>query len=138
MDGPVPRGLVMSVIHSLTINVEGKSAAHLKKLLELALFELEELQESSWHKHEGDCLPLQMSGDLGSYRLEYKLGSQALIDAQAELIASGYRRTEVTDFRSNNYSVFEHDEKLPMRLYLKTALVVEHDVAEHEAGNIPF
>lgn len=37
----------MSKIHSLTINVEGKSAEHLKKLLELALFELQELQQQS-------------------------------------------------------------------------------------------
>ncbi|MFK3606643.1 hypothetical protein A7D21_00610 [Pseudomonas sp. AP19] len=128
----------MSKIHSLTINVEGKSAEHLKKLLELALFELQELQQQSWRKRDGDSLPLQMSGDMGCYVLEYKLGSHALVAAQADLIAKGYRKTDVTEWRTENYSVFEHDHKPPVRLYLETVRVDEHDVEEHEKNNFSF
>ncbi|RON08511.1 hypothetical protein BK659_14065 [Pseudomonas brassicacearum] len=128
----------MSKIHSLTINVEGKSAEHLKKLLELALFELQELQQQSGRKRDGDSLPLQMSGDMGSYTLEYKLGSHALVAAQADLIAQGYRKTDVTEWRTDNYSVFEHDDKPPVRLYLESVRVEEHDVEEHEKNNFSF
>ncbi|MBN2976827.1 hypothetical protein D3C77_398110 [compost metagenome] len=128
----------MSKIHSLTINVEGKSAEHLKKLLELALFELQELQQQSGRKRDGDSLPLQMSGDMGSYTLEYKLGSHALVAAQADLIAQGYRKTDVTEWRTDNYSVFEHDDKPPVRLYLESVRVDEHDVQEHEKNNFSF
>ncbi|MBC8784419.1 MULTISPECIES: hypothetical protein [Pseudomonas] len=128
----------MSKIHSLTINVEGKSAEHLKKLLELALFELQELQQQSGRKRDGDSLPLQMSGDMGSYTLEYKLGSHALVAAQADLIAQGYRKTDVTEWRTDNYSVFEHDDKPPVRLYLESVRVDEHDVEEHEKNNFSF
>ncbi|SDT41165.1 hypothetical protein SAMN05216598_5556 [Pseudomonas asplenii] len=122
----------MSTIHSLTINVEGKSAEHLKKLLELALFELQELQQRSWRKSDGDSVPLKMSGDMGCYTLEYKLGSHALVAAQADLVAQGYRKTDVTEWRTENYSVFEHDDKPPVRLYLESVRVDEHDVEEHE------
>ncbi|XSS65207.1 hypothetical protein ACP9OK_09590 [Pseudomonas sp. B11] len=128
----------MSKIHSLTINVEGKSAEHLKKLLELALFELQELQQQSGRKRDGDSLPLQMSGNMGSYTLEYKLGSHALVAAQADLIAQGYRKTDVTEWRTDNYSVFEHDDKPPVRLYLESVRVDEHDVEEHEKNNFSF
>jgi hypothetical protein len=128
----------MSKIHSLTINVEGKSAEHLKKLLELALFELQELQQQSGGKRDGDSLPLQMSGDMGSYTLEYKLGSHALVAAQADLIAQGYRKTDVTEWKTDNYSVFEHDDKPPVRLYLESVRVDEHDVEEHEKNNFSF
>ena len=128
----------MSKIHSLTINVEGKSAEHLKKLLELALFELQELQQQSGRKRDGDSLPLHMSGDMGSYTLEYKLGSHALVAAQADLIAQGYRKTDVTEWRTDNYSVFEHDDKPPVRLYLESVRVDEHDVEEHEKNNFSF
>lgn len=128
----------MSKIHSLTINVEGKSAEHLKKLLELALFELQELQQQSGRKRDGDSLPLQMSGDMGSYTLEYKLGSHALVAAQADLIAQGYRKTDVTEWRTDNYSVFEHDDKPPVRLYLESVRVDEHDVEDHEKNNFSF
>lgn len=128
----------MSKIHSLTINVEGKSAEHLKKLLELALFELQELQQQSGRKRDGDSLPLQMSGGMGSYTLEYKLGSHALVAAQADLIAQGYRKTDVTEWRTDNYSVFEHDDKPPVRLYLESVRVDEHDVEDHEKNNFSF
>lgn len=128
----------MSMIHSLTINVEGKSAEHLKKLLELALFELQELQQRTRRKREGDTLPLQMSGDMGSYTLEYKLGSHALVAAQADLIAQGYQKIDTTEWRTENYSVFEHDDKPPVRLYLESIRVEEHDVEEHEKNNVTF
>ncbi|MBI6671334.1 hypothetical protein YA0637_07215 [Pseudomonas syringae] len=128
----------MSNVHSLTINVEGKSAEHLKKLLELALFELQELQKRSWRKRDGDSLTLQMSGDMGCYTLEYKLGSHTLVAAQADLIAQGYRKTYVTEWRTENYSVFEHDDKPPVRLYLESVRVDEHDVEEHEKNNVSF
>lgn len=128
----------MSKIHSLTINVEGKSAEHLKKLLELALFEFEELQQQSWRKRDGDSLALQMSGDMGNYTLEYKLGSHALVAAQADLIAQGYRKTDVTEWRTENFSVFEHDDKPPVRLYLDSVRVDEHDIEEHEKNSFTF
>lgn len=128
----------MSTIHSLTINVEGKSAEHLRKLLELALFELQELQQRTWRKRDGDSLPLQMSGDMGSYTLEYKLGSHALVAAQADLIAQGYRKTDVTEWETENYSVFEHDDKPAVRLYLESVRVGEHDAEEHEKNNFSF
>nr|WP_314529272.1 hypothetical protein [uncultured Pseudomonas sp.] len=128
----------MSMIHALTINVEGKSAEHLRKLLELALFELQELQQNTRRKCEGDILPLQMSGNMGSYTLEYKLGSHALVAAQADLIAQGYRKTDTTEWRTENYSVFEHDDRAPIRLYLESIRVDEHDIEEHEKNNISF
>jgi hypothetical protein len=81
---------------------------------------------------------MQMSGDMGSYTLEYKLGSHALVAAQADLIAQGYRKTDVTEWRTENYSVFEHDDKPPVRLYLDSVQIGEHDIEEHEKNGSFF
>lgn len=66
----------MSRPRALTITVEAKSDEHLRKLLELALFDLGKLQEDvAWYRGEGESVPMSMTGDMGCYRLEYKLGS---------------------------------------------------------------
>lgn len=129
----------MSKIRSITLNVEGKSSEHLKKLLELALFDLQETEKSTGFKTAGDCLPVNMSGDMGSYTLEYKLGSHALITAQAELVAQGYQKTDVSDkCVEENYAVFVHDDKPPVRLYFESVQIGEHDIEDHAKNGTDF
>lgn len=74
-----------------------------------------------------------MTGDIGCYRLEYKLGSQVLIvAAHEELVEQGYRKVETTELKTDNYGIYEHTEKPPLRLYLSFAETGEHDAEEHE------
>lgn len=128
----------MSYSRTLTITVEGKSDEHLRKLLELALFDLGKLQADTWNRPEGESIPLCMAGDMGSYRLEYKLGSHALIAAHERLIEQGYKWIETTDWKNDNYSVYEHSTLPPLRLYLNSAQTREHDLEDHEDNCIPF
>lgn len=129
----------MSKVRALTITVEAKSDEHLRKLLELALFDLGKLQEgAARYRGEGESVPASMAGGMGCYRLEYKLGSHALIDAHEELVGQGYRKVEATEWKTDTYSVYEHAEKVTLRLYFSSAETTEHDVEEHEANNIPF
>ena len=81
---------------------------------------------------------MSMTGDMGCYRLEYKLGSHALIDAHEELVGQGYRKVEANEWKTDTYSIYEHAEKVTLRLYFGSAETTEHDVEEHEANNIPF
>lgn len=130
---------MMSKLRALTITVEAKSGEHLRKLLELALFDLDKLQEDdAWYRGEGESVPASMAGDMGFYRLEYKLGSHALIAAHQELVEQGYRKVETTEWRTDNYSVYEHSEKAQLRLYLGSAETREHDADEHEEASIRF
>ena len=115
----------------LTITVEGKSGEHLQKLLELALFDLSKMQEEVWHLPPGASIPLEMAGDMGRYRLDYKLGSQELIAAHEDLIGQGYRWVESSEWKPEDYSVYEHDTKPAMRLYLSSAKTEEHDLEDH-------
>lgn len=128
----------MSKTRSITLNAEGKSSEHLKKLLELALFDLQETEKSTGYKTAGDCLPVSMSGDMGSYTLEYKLGSHALTTAQAELVAQGYQKTDVSDKGAEDYAVFEHDDKPPVRLYLESVQIGEHDIEDHAKNRFGY
>ncbi|WP_122276053.1 hypothetical protein [Pseudomonas syringae group genomosp. 3] len=135
----------MSKLRALTITVEAKSGEHLRKLLELALFDLDKLQEDDiWYRGEGEgegegeSVTASMAGDMGCYRLEYKLGSHAFIAAHEELIEQGYRKVETTKWKTENYSVYEHSEKASKRLYLGSAETGEHDVEEHEESSIRF
>lgn len=61
----IAREVVMGRPVSLTINVEVKTSEHLKKLLELALFELDGIYAKNWFKNEGYTIRLRMSGDMG-------------------------------------------------------------------------
>ncbi|WP_149087301.1 hypothetical protein [Pseudomonas prosekii] len=128
----------MSYSRALTITVEGKSDEHLRKLLELALFDLDKLQTETWDRPEGESIPLCMAGDMGSYKLEYKLGSHALISAHERLTEQGYKRIETTEWKTDNYSVYEHSTQPSLRLYLSSAQVGEHDLEDHEENCIRF
>jgi hypothetical protein len=129
----------MSKLRALTITVEAKSDEHLRKLLELALFDLDKLQEDdTWYRGEGESVSASMTGDMGCYQLEYKLGSHAFIAAHEELIEQGYRKVETTNWRTDNYSVYEHLEKASKRLYLSSAETGEHNAEEHEESSIRF
>ena len=129
----------MSKLRALTITVEAKSDEHLRKLLELALFDLDKLQEDdTWYRGEGESVPASMAGDMGFYKLEYKLGSHAFIAAHEALIRQGYRKVETTKWKTDNYSVYEHSEKSQQRLYLGSAETREHDAEEHEESSIRF
>ncbi|MBI6799154.1 hypothetical protein [Pseudomonas syringae] len=131
--------LLMNKPRALTITVEAKSDEHLRKLLELALFDLNKLQEDvAWRRDEGESIPTSMTGGMGCYRLEYKLGSHALIAAHEELVEQGYRKVETTEWKTDNYSIYDHTEKAPLRLYLSSAETREHDAEEHEENNIRF
>lgn len=129
----------MSKLRALTIEIEAKSDEHLRKLLEMALFDLDKLQKDvAWLRDEGEAVPTSMAGDMGCYQLEYKLGSHALIAAHKELVEQGYRKVETTEWKTDNYSVYEHTEKASLRLYLSSAETAEHDADEHEQSSIRF
>lgn len=129
----------MSQPRALTITVEGKSDEHLRKLLELALFDLDQLQqEDAWHRGEGESVSASMAGDMGHYVVDYKIGTHAVAAAHEDLVAKGYRRTETTKWGTNKYSVYEHSELPALRLYLNTAEMGEHDLEEHEENSIRF
>ncbi|WP_410481723.1 hypothetical protein ACJ70E_08770 [Pseudomonas plecoglossicida] len=123
---------------SLTITVEAKSDEHLRKLLDLAVFDLSKMHENLRAEAEGGSIPLTMAGDMGSYRLDYHLGSHAFIAAHRNLIEQGYSLVETTDWKTDDYSLYQHAENPPLRLYLNSALIGEHDAEEHQDGNIPF
>lgn len=129
----------MSQPRALTITVEGKSDEHLRKLLELALFDLDQLQqEDAWHRGEGESVSASMAGDMGHYVVDYKIGTHAAAAAHEDLVAKGYKRTETTKWGTNNYSVYEHSELPPLRLYLNTAETGEHDLENHEDNSMRF
>lgn len=128
----------MSNPRSLTITIEAISDEHLRKLLELAIFDLSKIQENTWDMKEGASIPLTMTGDMGNYRLEYQLGSHEFIAAHRNLIEQGYSLVETTDWKTNGYSVYQHAENPPLRLYLTSAQIGEHDADEHQNNNIPF
>lgn len=128
----------MSEPRAVTITVEAKSDEHLQKLLELALFDLAKVKQETWDRGEGETIPLTMAGDMGCYRLEYKLGSPALTSAHGKLLEEGYKRVETTEWERENYAVYEHTEFAPVRLYLKTARITEHDVDAHEKSRLRF
>lgn len=129
----------MSQPRALTITVEGKSDEHLRKLLELALFDLDQLQqEDAWHRGEGESVSASMAGDMGHYVVDYKIGTHAVAAAHEDLVAKGYKRTETTKWGTNKYSVYEHSELPPLRLNLNNAETGEHDLEEHEENTIRF
>lgn len=123
----------MSNPRSLTITVEAKSDAHLRQLLELA-----KMHESIRTAEEGGAIPSMMAGDMGNYKLDYRLGSHAFIAAHRNLIERGYSFVETTDWKPEDYSLYQHAENPPLRLYLNSALIGEHDAEEHQEGNLPF
>lgn len=135
---PTTRYPFMSNPRALTINIEAISAEHLRKLLELALFDLDKLKEAAWSEDEGESIPLSMAGDMGSYRLEYKLGTHALIAEHQSLLGQGYTKIETSSWRKDNYSLYEHAEKAPVRLYLTSAQLTSHDAEEHEKNFLRF
>lgn len=44
----------------------------------------------------------------------------------------GYTLIGETEWETRNYSVYEHPEKHPIRLYHLSAEAVEHDIQEHK------
>ena len=123
---------------ALTISVEAQSEEHLKKLLELALFELDKVGEDSRSMLGGSTIPLNMEGTMGHYSLQYKLGSHELIQAQEKLIEHGYVRVEGANWIYQEYSVFTHPSEQAVRLYFSSAEVIEHDEEEHQANLLKF
>jgi hypothetical protein len=121
----------MNKARALTITVEGKSDEHLQKLLKLALFDLSKMREEAWCRPAGASIPLEMAGDMGGYSLRYTRGSQELGAAHESLIGQGYRWVETTEWKVEDYSVYEHEEKPAVRLYLESARTEEHDPADH-------
>ena len=79
-----------------------------------------------------------MAGDMGHYVVDYKIGTHAASAAHEDLVAKGYKRTETTKWGTNNYSVYEHSELPPLRLYLNTAETGEHDLEDHEDNSMRF
>lgn len=73
-----------------------------------------------------------MKGDMGSYQLEYKVGTHELIAEHQKPIEEGYTLIGKTEWETRNYNVYEHPEKHPIRLYHLSAEAVEHDVQEHK------
>lgn len=128
----------MSNPRALTLNIEAVSDEHLRKLLELALFDLSKINESSRSVEEGDSLLLSMDGDMGGYKLEYKLGTHALIEQHQKLLDRGYQRVETTELRTENYSLYEHVSEPALRLYLTSAQITNHDPIEHEENFLRF
>lgn len=56
---------------------------------------------------------------------------------QSELIATGYvRGDDVMLLSENNYSVFEHEEKPPVRLYWASGELTDHDVEDHRRNSL--
>lgn len=80
----------MMAPRALTITLEAKSDEHLRKLLELALFDLDKVRENAWPLPPGSSVPASMKGDMGSYQLEYKVGTHELIAEHQKLIEEGY------------------------------------------------
>lgn len=128
----------MSNPRSLTITVEAKSDEHLRKLLELAMFDLSKMHESFRDAEEGDSIPSSMEGDMGHYRLDYQLGTHAFIAAHKNLMEQGYRFVETTDWKTEDYNLYQHAEHPPLRLYLNSALITDHNPDDHQDGNLPF
>lgn len=122
----------MMAPRALTITLEAKSNEHLRKLLELALFDLDKVRENAWPLPPGSSVPASMTGDMGSYQLEYKVGTHALIAEHQRLLEEGYTLIGETEWEARNYSVYDHPEKHPIRLYHLSAEAVEHDVQEHK------
>ncbi|KAF4558701.1 hypothetical protein HBJ16_003770 [Pseudomonas sp. CES] len=123
---------------ALTFSLEAESAEHLRKLLELALFDLDKLMEKSKEREEGESVPAAMTGDMGSYQMVYKLGSHAVVDAHASLLEQGYKCTESARWTGQPYNVYEHSERAAVRLYFDDGRVTDHDAAEHDASCIRF
>ena len=123
---------------ALTLSLEAESADHLRKLLELALFDLDKLIAKSSEREEGAVVPVAMAGDMGNYQIVYKLGSHAVTAAHSSLLEQGYWCSESANWTGQLYSVYEHGEQAAVRLYLDDARVTEHDTAEHEASSFRF
>lgn len=123
---------------ALTISLEAESTDHLRKLLELALFDLDKLIEKSRDREEGAVVPVAMAGDIGNYQIVYKLGSHAVVAAHASLLEQGYWCSEPANWTGERYSVYEHAAQTTVRLYLDEARITDHDEAEHEANSIRF
>lgn len=128
----------MSQPRSLTITVEAISEEHMRKLLELALFELSKVYENTWDMAEGESVPLAMAGDMGSYKLEYQLGSYGFIAAHKNLIEQGYSLDPSTHWITKDYNLYRHAEKPPLRLYLNSGLAGEHSVEVHSESDTSF
>ncbi len=123
---------------ALTISLEAESVEHLRKLLELALFDLDKLIEKSLDREEGESVPVAMAGDMGSYQVIYKLGSHAAVAAHASLLQQGYECSESANWTGQCYSVYGHTEQASVRLYFDDGRITDHDVAEHEANSLRF
>ncbi|MEW5547090.1 hypothetical protein [Pseudomonas soli] len=128
----------MSNPRSLTITVEAKSDEHLRKLLELAIFDLSQMHEAIRGAEEGESIPSTMEGDMGHYRLDYRLGTHTFIAAHRGLTDQGYSFVETTDWKTEDYNLYRHDEHPPVRLYLNSAQVTDHNPDDHQEGRIPF
>ncbi|WP_236185692.1 hypothetical protein [Pseudomonas juntendi] len=123
---------------ALTVSLEAESVEHLRKLLELALFDLDKVIEKSGDREEGESVPIAMAGDMGSYKIVYKLGSHAAVDAHAGLLEQGYERRESARWTGRGYNVYRHAEQAAVRLYIDDGRITEHDEAEHEANIFAF
>lgn len=123
---------------ALTLSIEAESDEHLRKLLELALFDLDKVIEKSRDREEGESVPFAMAGDMGSYQVEYKLGAHAAVAAHTSLLEQGYERRESATWTGQQYNVYGHAEQAAVRLYLDDGRITGHDEAEHEANCIRF
>lgn len=120
---------------SLSLNIQAGSQDQLKKLLDLAISELERVfagKNLTWSHPEGSVVNSEMSGTMGSFQLDYMLGSQELVERRNQLLQDGYQLNETSAFGLEDYDVYEHvetgDKK---RLYPKTAELKDH-------GDNPF
>lgn len=115
---------------SLNLNIQASSQEQLKKLLDLAISELERAfagKDLTWSYPEGSVVNSEVSGTMGSFCLEYMLGSPALVECRNQLLQDGYQRNESAAFSLADYDVYEHAETGDKkRLYHKTAEVKDH------------
>lgn len=114
---------------ALTLSVQANSAEQLRKLLELAIYELDRATGGSskaWAAHEGEVVTGEVMGTMGSYRFDYMLGSPAFIELRNKLLEDGYQ--EVATFGLEDYDLYQHPQtKHCLRLYFNPAELRDHE-----------
>jgi hypothetical protein len=114
---------------ALTLSIQANNAEQLRKLLELALYELDcAIGESSktWAAREGEVVAGEVTGTMGRYRFDYMLGSPAFVECRKKLLEEGYQ--EEATFGLDDYDLYRHPETgHGLRLYFNPAEVRDHE-----------
>ncbi|MDD0843370.1 hypothetical protein [Pseudomonas sp. Gutcm_11s] len=116
---------------SLNLSIRSGSSEQLRKLLELALYELDRAVHGNsslaWAAAEGEVISGAVEGTMGSYRFDYLLGTPELVECRKQLLDDGFKLATVRDL-SFDYDLYEHPEsKQKKRLYFDPVEIKDHE-----------